>query len=137
MRYLTPAMLLAFLSILITVSIPENSPAAAGRFVDLDGDGLHDLRLDLDSDGIPDDFEPHGPREIHSGPSQVADVFARLAPETVSRARHRVAEQFARRESGASAMSLCRSDFDSGFDSQLGVVNGAATGGACAGGICR
>jgi len=137
MRFFVPALFLLLIPALVLAAFSGNANAATGRFIDLDGDGLHDLELDLDSDGIPDDFEIHGPLQAHASAAQVADVFAQLAPETVSTVQSSTGDRFSRRESCAACMSACRSDFDAGFGSQLGLVGGAGAGGACAGGVCR
>jgi len=105
-------------------------------YVDLDGDGFDDNADDTDSDGIPDRFERDyvAPRSVAAAPK--TDIFAALKQSSpVAPIATSSLERFALRQFACRAQSKCRSNFESEFDTGLGITAGSS-GGRCVGGVC-
>ncbi len=121
-----------------SISTPPSS-GNAPRFVDLDGDGLHDLMTDSDNDGIPD--KTSAPAASAPIAASTSGIFAGgpadfAAPPLETHQPHSV--QFNSRYSLMKCLAASRGGFGSGddFGPGNGIGIGNVSGGHCVGGVC-
>lgn len=131
-------LVLALIIILGNNAGAELPTGAVARFVDLDGDGFHDLDADDNNNSIPDKFEIKNQSEAVPISSALGDVFNN--PALVSNIpdlhlAHK--DKFAALSFNARAIGLHRIGFNcaSGFGSGSGINVGTAISG-CEGGAC-
>ena len=117
-------------------STPSSSTV---QFVDLDGDGLHDLMTDSDNDGIPDKVtEPESSTPVVASSTGIfaggTDAFTAPPPET----NQSNSTRFNSRYSLIKCLAASRGGFGSGddFGPGNGIGIGNVSGGQCVGGIC-
>ncbi len=117
-----------------TVLLCSVSVQAGGRyFVDMDGDGFDDNIIDFDNNNIPDEFQVKV-KEIKSHTRTFTFSPASIFSKKANAVNLTVSQQFALHKFKARMLSQNRSNFESSFNSGLGVSASSSSG--CVGGVC-
>jgi len=116
------------------------SPASkAPRFVDLDGDGLHDLMTDSDEDGIPDKVaEPASEAPMMASTTGIFSSGVASFDAPPLETHQSKSDLFNSRYSLMKCLAASRGGFGSGddFGPGNGISIGNVSGGHCVGGVC-
>ena len=110
------------------------SGSASSKFIDLDGNGINDNLTDIDNNNIPDDFQNDIDIKLPISTVQFTVFSNNPSNQTITSQKIKSSDNFQSKIFVTRHISVNRCDFDAEFNTRLGAA--AASGGACAGGIC-
>lgn len=103
-------------------------------FIDRNGDGINDNIVDIDNNGIPDNFQKKVKAVIPATTFSVDSFLSESDSKSNKTIKLEKIEIFTLRSFVCRSLSSCRADFESDFSGSLG--GGTSSSSGCVGGIC-
>ena len=124
----------ALILFLLLLIFPAGLYAASPQYVDFDGDGFDDNIIDLDNNGIPDQFQKKVKSVHSSGNYTFSPGSFGQSKENNPALELTKSQNFSLYKFRCRTISGTRSDFESDFNSGINI--NSSSGSSCAGGVC-